>query len=287
MSWELTSAISPPDRLTSHAHSGGSPGPRPVDRTRSGSPMSPAAMRSAARTKPPSNRRMNAMRNCPVDRSAARTIRAASSSVLEIGFLQSTCLSASRARTATSAWMKVGAAMTAASMPSAPAASIASVNVRSTPSSLAAAASACSSGSATATRRAPRTPEAKLRAWTMLARPAPTRATLSSEFILLPSPPGHPAPAPLIDRDDHDDDRAADDALPEIRDAQDVQTVGQDAHDEHTDDGAADPTLATEQRGTTDDDRRDGVELGAAGHECVRTVQPAGEHHPADAGKQP
>ena len=163
----------------------GDPGPRPVERTSSGSPISPAAMRSARDIQLGSNRRMNAIRKVAFDSAAARATAVASSSVDASGFSQRTCFPAASAATASSACVKVGEAMTTASMSSTPTASSGSVNVRSHRVSAAAAPSASSLGSASAASRAPPTPEAKLRACTSPARPVPTTATASGLVMRL------------------------------------------------------------------------------------------------------
>ena len=65
----------------------------------------------------------------------------------------------------------------------------------------------------------------------------------------------------LVDRDGEDDDRAGDHLLPERRDADDNQAVGQEADDEGADDRAADGASAAGERRATDNHRGDGVQL--------------------------
>ena len=65
----------------------------------------------------------------------------------------------------------------------------------------------------------------------------------------------------LVEDHGEDDHRALDHDLPERRDAEDHQAVGQEADDERADERAADVAAPARERGAADDDRGDRVEL--------------------------
>src|SRR3989304_5758595 len=68
-----------------------------------------------------------------------------------------------------------------------------------------------------------------------------------------PSSGPHASATPLVKDDDDDDGQTLDDALPEGADVEQVQSVGQNAHDQRPDQRPDDAALAAERVGPADD----------------------------------
>lgn len=86
-----------------------------------------------------------------------------------------------------------------------------------------------------------------------------------------------------VDVHGEEDDHALDHILPEGVDAQEVHAVGEGAHDEHADHGAADGALAAQHGGAAQDGGGDGLHLLAVTGSRLAGEHPGRQHHPADA----
>src|SRR3954452_24079607 len=90
-----------------------------------------------------------------------------------------------------------------------------------------------------------------------------------------------------VERDRADDHQALDDELPDVRDAEQHEAVGQHGDDQRADQRAPDRADAADEAGAAQDHGRDGVELvGLADLEAVGGEQARRDHHPAQAGEE-